>query len=52
VAAKYILVVLAAGFLLAGAWNWLRGQRHPASRTWLIIGTIFGAVSTWLFLKT
>jgi hypothetical protein len=50
-AAKYILVVLAAGFLLAAAWNRLRGQRNPASRTWLIIGTIFALVSVFLFAQ-
>jgi len=51
VAATYILVVLAAGFVLAAAWSRLQGHRNPASRTWLLIGTIFGAVSLWLFSR-
>ena len=47
VAAKYILTVLAAVFL---AMTLLRGgPSHPQSRTWLIIGVIFGVVSAWLF---
>jgi hypothetical protein len=50
-AAEYILVVLGAGFLLAAAWTRLRGERNPASRTWLIVGTIFAAVSLWLFSR-
>jgi uncharacterized membrane protein HdeD (DUF308 family) len=53
VAAKYILAVLACAFLIAGG---LRlgsdgGRQHPQSRTWLLIGGIFGIVSAWLFFR-
>jgi hypothetical protein len=50
-AAKYILAVLAAGFAIAGSLRLARdgGRAHPQSRTWLLIGAIFGAVSAWLF---
>jgi len=27
------------------------GRWHPQSRTWLLIGTIFGAVSGYLFYR-
>jgi hypothetical protein len=50
--AKYIFAVLAAGFLLAAVLGGLRGERHPATRTWLLIGTIFAAVSLWLFSRS
>jgi hypothetical protein len=49
VAAKYILAGLAGLFLLMGL---LRGgPSHPQSRTWLIVGAIFGAVSVWLLFQ-
>jgi len=48
VLAKYILAVLAVGFLVAGAW---RGRRSSQGRTWLTIALIFGVVSVWLFAK-
>jgi hypothetical protein len=51
-AAKYILVILAAGFLIAGASNRLRGGRNPANRTWLIIGMIFALVGLFLFAQS
>jgi bacteriorhodopsin len=52
VAAQYILAVLACAFLLAGAMGLARsGLSHPQSRTWLLIGIIFGAVSAWLFYR-
>jgi hypothetical protein len=45
--AKYVFVVLALAFLAAGI---LRGGLSRAqSRTWLLIGLIFGAVSGWLW---
>jgi hypothetical protein len=48
-AAKYILAGLGTLFMVMGL---LRGgPTHPQSRTWLIIGVIFGAVSTWLFFQ-
>jgi hypothetical protein len=50
---KYILAGLSVIFIglalirIAG-----RGKRaHPQSRTWLIIGVIFGVVSAWLFYQ-
>jgi hypothetical protein len=50
-AAKYILVVLGAGFLVAGASNRLRIGRNPANRTWLLVGTIFALVGLLLFAQ-
>ena len=50
-AAKYILAALAVVFLLAGAVSRTTGGPAAQSRTWLIVGTIFALVSTWLFLK-
>ncbi|MDM0117227.1 hypothetical protein QTI66_34470 [Variovorax sp. J22R133] len=50
-AAKYILSTLAVVFLLAALWRLSREQfkLQPASRTWLTIAVIFGAVSGWLW---
>ena len=50
-AAKIILAVLSAVFLVAGAVRLLRdgGRIGPASKTWLLVGTIFAAVSIWLW---
>lgn len=52
-AAKYILAGLALAFLIAGATRLLggAGRPNPQSRTWLLIGIIFGAVSAWLFFQ-
>jgi hypothetical protein len=54
VAAKYILAVLAAGFLIAAAVGNVRdpGGSHLQSRTWFLVGVIFSAVSAWLWLRT
>ena len=51
IAAKYILAVLAAVFLLAAAVRYVRDNRRvgPASRTWLLIAIIFSLVSLWLW---
>lgn len=51
-AARYILALLAVAFLLAALWRWSRDgfEFVPASRTWLMIAVLFGAVSAWLFL--
>jgi hypothetical protein len=51
-AAKYILGALAVAFLLAASIRLSRGGgiRHPQTRTWLLVGVIFAAVSAWLFL--
>jgi NO-binding membrane sensor protein with MHYT domain len=53
-AAKYILVVVALAFLIAGTARLVRdgGRPHPQSRTWLLIAAIFGGVSAWLFYAT
>jgi hypothetical protein len=50
-AAKYILPLLAAAFLLAALWRLSRDgfKLGPASRTWLTIAVLFGMVSGWLF---
>lgn len=50
--ARYILAALAVAFLVAGALRASRaGASHPQSRTWLLIGVVFGAVSAWLFYQ-
>jgi hypothetical protein len=37
---------------VAGALRVARdGKLHPQSRTWLLIGVIFAAVSGWLFAR-
>jgi hypothetical protein len=48
---KYILAVLAFIFLTAGASRLLAPGRSAQSRTWLLIGGIFAAVSLWLFTR-
>jgi hypothetical protein len=50
--AKYILAVLAAIFLLAAAFRRTTGGPPARSRTWLLVGAIFAAVSTWLFFRS
>ena len=52
-ATKYILAGLALAFLIGGAARMIRdaGRPHPQSRTWLLIGIIFGVVSAWLFYQ-
>jgi hypothetical protein len=49
--ARYIFSLLAAGFLIAFATSRWRGG-NPASRAWLIIGTIFALVSLFLFIQS
>ncbi|MEJ8857877.1 hypothetical protein WKW79_25130 [Variovorax robiniae] len=50
-AAKFLLPALAAVFLIAALWRISREgfKLGPASRTWLLIALIFGAVSAWLW---
>jgi hypothetical protein len=50
-AAKYILTALSLVFLVLAIARLLRdgGRTAPASRTWLLIALIFGAVSFWLW---
>jgi hypothetical protein len=52
-AAKYILAALSIVFLALAAWRALQsaGRAHPQTRTWLLVGAIFGAVSAWLFYQ-
>lgn len=52
-AAKYILAVLSVLFLILAFTRMARGggAAHPQSRTWLLIGIIFGVVSAWLFYQ-
>jgi uncharacterized membrane protein len=51
VAAKYILGALSVVFLCLGGTRLARdaGRLGPASKTWLLIGVIFAAVSVWLW---
>ena len=53
-AAKYILAVLAAAFLVASLLRLSRGGGvgHPQTKTWLLVSVIFAAVSAWLFWET
>ena len=53
-AAKYILAVFAAAFFAAALMRLFRGGGigHPQTKTWLLIGVIFGVVSAWLFYRT
>ena len=50
---KYILAGLSVIFIaLALSRMVSAGARaHPQSRTWLLIGGIFGVVSAWLFYQ-
>ena len=50
VAAKYIFAGLAALFIVMGLAR--GGPSHPQSRTWLLVGVIFGAVAAWLFSQS
>lgn len=49
--ARFILAGLAAVFLGGVLVRVAGGQplRHPQTKTWLIVGTIFAIVSLWLF---
>jgi hypothetical protein len=51
VAAKYILAALSVLFLGMALVRQARegAPSRPQSRTWLLIGTIFGIVSAYLF---
>jgi hypothetical protein len=50
-ATKFILAGLAVVFLIAAVLRLGRdrGRIGPASKTWLIIAFVFGAVSLWLW---
>lgn len=47
-AVKYILALLAVGFLGASVITFARGSVIQA-RTWCVVGVMFGLVSVWLF---
>jgi hypothetical protein len=51
VAAKFILAGFAIAFLAAALVRLARdgGLLDPQTKTWLLVGAIFGAVSAWLF---
>lgn len=51
--ARIILLALALAALFAGAIRLARdgGRMAPASKTWLLVGGIFAAVSGWLWLR-
>ena len=52
-AAKYILALGAVIFLAAAGNRMIRTRRvQGATRTWLVMALIFGAVSAWLFANT
>ncbi len=50
---KYILGALSLVFLPLAVVRMARdrGRPHPQSRTWLLVGTIFGLVSAWLWYR-
>ena len=50
--AKYILAGLSLLFLILAVAGRSGGRPRPQTRTWLIVGVIFGMVSAWLFWQT
>ena len=48
--ANYIFGGVSLVFLALATRNLLRGGRasHPQTKTWLIVGTVFGVVAAWL----
>jgi hypothetical protein len=50
---KYILGGLSVVFLVMAFLRMARdrGRPHPQSRTWLLVGVMFGAVSAWLWYR-
>jgi hypothetical protein len=53
VAAKYILAIVAACFLIAAIRRvaYDAGRFHAKTRTWLLVGSIFAVVSAFLFWR-
>lgn len=44
--------MLALVFMAAAAWrSWRDGGLGIASRTWLLVGAIFGGIGGWLWLQ-
>jgi hypothetical protein len=50
-AAKYILAALSLLFLALAIFGAAQGRPRPQTRTWLIVGVIFGVVAAWLFVQ-
>ena len=52
-ATKFVMAGLSLFFLMIGILRLTRdgGRWHPQSRTWVLIGAIFGAVSAYLFYQ-
>lgn len=50
---RYLLPVLAVIFLVLAGYRLLRsgGKIDPRSKSWLMTGVLFAAVSAWLFWK-
>lgn len=50
----YILLGVGAAFIVAAIVRLNRdgGKLHPQSKAWLIIAGIFGAVGTWLVVRS
>ena len=48
-AAKYILAALSVLFLFLAISGRAGGRPRPQTRTWLLVGIIFGVASAWLF---
>jgi hypothetical protein len=49
---RFLFVVLAFGFILAGVVSRARGDRGPRGRTWLTVGIVFAIVSFFLFTQS
>jgi hypothetical protein len=49
--AKYILGVLSVVFIALAVMRTAAGGAKGQSRTWLLIGVIFGIVSLYLFMQ-
>ena len=50
-AAKYILAALSILFLTLAILGRASGRPRPQTRTWLMVGVIFGVVAAWLFVQ-
>ena len=50
-AAKYVLAALAVLFVCLGGMRLIGRGPNGQARAWLIVGALFGAVSTWLFMQ-
>ncbi len=50
--AGYILGSVALVFLVLGVVRAIRRESQIQARTWLLVGTVFAAVSGWLLLRS